>query len=220
MIPFVNIHTHHQKSQQNVIELLNCDITKYNSEEVLPKNFTLGFHPWHVTKQNYTPLLAKLYSAILANKPHAIGEAGLDKRCKSDWELQLEIFTQQITWAYDFKLPLIIHNVKAHNDCATLLRYIAGEQAVIMHGFNNNWNVAQQFLNIGCKLSFGAALLMNDSNAASILPKLNFNQFYLETDDDSGAIEEVYSQAANILACSVDKLKEEMNQNFNKDFIK
>ena len=87
---------------------------------------------------------------------------------------------------------------------------------MIVHGFNNKSQIAEQLLKHGFYLSLGAALLKADSNASKILPKIPLNQLFLETDDNNCTIQRIFTEASQILALPVTILQEKMRENFKK----
>ena len=148
----------------------------------------------------------------------AIGECGLDKIKDTDFELQQRVFHEQILIANHVQKPLIVHCVKAFSETLELLRQ--AKVPVIFHGFNRKWEIAASILKMGYYLSFGKHLLINNSNAAMVLPLIASDRFFLETDNSGENITHIYKAAAAIRKTSEDALILQLQNNFKKVFGK
>ncbi|MGZ4044375.1 MAG: TatD family hydrolase, partial [Bacteroidia bacterium] len=148
----------------------------------------------------------------------AIGECGLDKLSKVDFELQEKVFIEQIRIANYYRKPMIIHCVKAFNELVNCLNLNNNEVPVIIHGFNNNENIARVLLTHGCYFSFGKALLGYESNAAKALKNIGRKNFFLETDDADISIKYIYRRASEILGIDEEILKQQIESNFEAIF--
>lgn len=115
-----------------------------------------GIHPWFVSSDSISkmPLLKK---QIEIYKPNFIGEIGLDN-FKPNFLLQEEVFINQLKLAKEFNLPVIIHAVKAYNEVLTLLKKFKINRGII-HGFNANAMIADQFIKQGFLLGIGSLIL-------------------------------------------------------------
>ena len=95
----------------------------------------------------------------LAQHPKVIGigEMGLDYHWdKSPADVQKEVFRKQIALAKRLKLPIIIHNREATQDCIDiLLEEHAEEVGGIMHSFSGSPEIADIVTN---KLNFYISL--------------------------------------------------------------
>jgi TatD DNase family protein len=148
----------------------------------------------------------------------AIGECGLDKLSDVNFEIQQEAFIEQIRIANHYKKPLIIHCVKAFNELINCLNLHDNEVPVIVHGFNNNDNIANVLLDHGCYFSFGKALLGYDTNAAKAIKNIGRKNFFLETDDADISIKYIYHKASEILGVDEEILKQQILSNFETIF--
>jgi TatD DNase family protein len=69
----------------------------------------IGLHPCDVN-EDFEEVLARMKKLIPVVKPVGIGETGIDLHWKQDnLENQKRSFIEQINWAKEFNLPLIIH---------------------------------------------------------------------------------------------------------------
>lgn len=213
---YVNIHTHFSVNE-NHIEIINSLPQEKND---LKKYFSCGIHPWFI-QNDYENQLQQLRFKISNSNIIAIGECGLDKLKGPDKAIQYHVFSQQTLLANELNMPIIIHNVKSHQEILKLLHQNKNHQPVIFHGFNNNLSIAKQIIDEGYYLSFGTALFNAKSNSAKVLKWIPYSQFFLETDDNKDyTIDEVYIRATEILNIPLQKLKEDLFLRFKEVFKK
>lgn len=210
---FINTHTHAQIYDAN-LELVNLSME--NPEK--PNHYSYGLHPWYIEKETYVEQLRELEIKINEKRCLALGECGLDKLSKVDFNLQTEVFEAQIIIANKVKKPIIIHCVKAFNELINCLNLSDNQMPVIIHGFNNNENIARVMVDQGYYFSFGKALLNYESNAAKALKNVGRKNFFLETDDADLSIKYVYKKASEILGIEEEFLKMQLQDNFEKVF--
>ena len=205
---FPDIHTHFYL--RNSVSILNT----HSSLDALHSR---GIHPWNVD-ENYRLKLRELETDLQHPFCVALGEIGLDKLCSSDFELQRKAFIQQIELSEEFKLPIIIHCVKASNELFQLKKEIKPSQKWIWHGFNKI-HLLQQALDIEIIPSVGQAIIHNQPLQQEV-SKLNPNQFLLETDTSSFSIEAIYKTVAMSRNYSLETLQKEQITNFKTIFTK
>ena len=141
-----DLHSHKKKP--------NTIVNVYPNENI-PKDFffSSGIHPWFC--ENYKTQLKQLENNLSLTNCLAVGECGLDRICKTDLDIQQEVFDAQITLANNYKKPLIIHCVKAFDLLQRSLNQI--KVPVIIHGFNQNNNILSQLLKFdNLSISLGA----------------------------------------------------------------
>ena len=182
-----------------------------------PNLYSFGVHPWKIDK-NVNDILQEMDTISKNRRCIAIGECGLDKLIDVDFELQKRIFCDQIQIANEVQKPLIIHCVKAFNEVTACLKKMNNTVPVIIHGFNNNKNIADELLKNGYLLSFGKALLSADSNAIEVLKYVGRKNFFLETDDAKISIRDVYRKASEVLGIEEQFLQEQIKSNYQKVF--
>jgi TatD DNase family protein len=210
---FINIHTHLQLYDANV-EVVNLNMDSDDK----PKYYSYGLHPWYISPVNYQEDLAKLEIKVNEKRCIAVGECGLDKLSQVDFNLQQEVFAEHIRIANHYKKPLIIHCVKAFNELINSLNLNNNEMPVIIHGYNNNENIARVLRDNGCYFSFGKALLGYESNAAKAIKNIGRKNFFLETDDADISIKYIYKKAAELLGVDEEILKMQLQSNFENIF--
>lgn len=210
---YINTHTHQQLYDAK-IEVVNLEINDPNK----PNYYSYGLHPWYIDKEDYEQKLKSIVLKSNEKRCLAIGECGLDKLSKVDFELQKNVFLEQIKIANQVKKPLIIHCVKAFNELINCLNTSDNMVPVIIHGYNNNENIAHVLLDYGCYFSFGKALLGYDSNAAKAIKNIGRKNFFLETDDADISIKYIYKKASELLGVEEEILKQQLLTNFETVF--
>jgi len=210
---FINVHTHAQLYDAK-IEVVNLDLSAIDK----PNYYSYGLHPWHIDKDTCYDKLEILKRVVYEKRCLALGECGLDKLSTVAFALQEEIFIEQIRLANEVKKPLIIHCVKAFNELINCLNLNDNAVPVIIHGFNNNENIARVLVNEGCYFSFGKALLGYESNAAKAIINTGRKNFFLETDDADLSIKYVYKKAAELLKIDEEIIQQQLQSNFEKVF--
>ena len=196
------------------MELVNINIGAPDK----PNHYSYGLHPWYIKKETLEKELENLRIVSHEKRCLAIGECGLDKLSKVDFDTQLETFTEQILIANLVKKPLIIHCVKAFNELLNCLNHNENKVPVIIHGFNNNENIARVMVNEGIYFSFGKALLGYESNAAKAIKNVGRRNFFLETDDADISIKYIYKKASELLGIDEEIIKMQIQSNFESVF--
>jgi TatD DNase family protein len=210
---FINIHTH-QRIYDAQVELVNLEMNAPDK----PDHYSYGLHPWHINSESCGNELSLLLLKAQEKRCIAIGECGLDKLSSVDFALQQEVFIQQVKIANALGKPLIIHCVKAFNELFNCLNLNDNKVPVIIHGYNNNENIARVLVNEGCYFSFGKALLGYESNAAKALKNVGRRNFFLETDDADISIKYIYKKASELLGIDEEIVKEQVKNNFLQVF--
>lgn len=213
--PYTNVHTHAARPGAG-LEVVNLSLEALEQGLMTHRFASAGVHPWHAdaVEEQLTRLQRQIRNPNLA----AIGECGLDRLCQTPFERQQECFIAQIALAEQAGKPLIVHCVKAFNELIRLKKLLRISVPVIVHGYNNNPEIAGQLANYGFYLSFGKALLKPASNAATVIGLYPGDRIFLETDDSAAVIDEIFMAAAIHLKTGVDRLQEKLMCNFNSVF--
>ena len=154
----------------------------------------LGLHPEEV-KADWRSQLLAISNLLLANTHHpspitqhpiAIGEIGLDYYWSREFEQeQLEAFEEQVKWAVELQLPLMIHCRKAQNELVVILkRYAKDLPGGVFHCFTGNEQEARQLLEFDrFVLGIGGVLTFKKSHLPEVLPAcVPLERIVLETD--------------------------------------
>ncbi len=203
----LDIHSH----RVNANAILNVIV----GEESCPNNqkYSLGIHPWFIsaieTQLDFLETQLKLNDKNLL----LIGECGLDKIKGADFEIQKEVFIQQIRLSEKYKKPLIIHCVKAYNELLEIHKKEKPYQPWVIHGFNKNSKLAQQLIASGIYLSFGVSILKSIKQQEAI-KNIPISKLFLETDNKtSPRIEELYTFVSNLLQLTKAELQTQTELN-------
>jgi TatD DNase family protein len=218
-LPFIDIHTHRFVSANDILVVENvfaADIPGMSENN--DRFFSAGLHPWHINALNPEHDIRLVEEVSPNPQILAIGEAGLDRLCNVDFELQKQVFTKQLEIATNAGKPMIIHCVKAFPEIVSLYLKSKSNTKFIFHGFNNNLQTAGSLLKQGFYLSFGHALLNQKSNAFRIFRQIPDDRFFLETDDSGNSIEEIYAEAARIKGISILETKTMVFKNLENCF--
>ncbi len=211
--PYINIHTHCTLAPTaQIFPIPNVIISK---NYLFPHPCSLGIHPWYI-EQNITAQLDALHQYGKKKQVLAIGECGLDKLCDTDWALQEVTFRKQIGYANSIRKPLIIHCVRAYQECLRILQEENVQVPVIFHGFEKKMELATQILHSGYFLSLGAALL--SGNKDNLIQEIPLDKILLETDDKSVNIIDIYAYFCRVRKIEMQVLKEQLYQNFTHIF--
>lgn len=215
ILSFINIHKHGTPSGKNILELINVN-SRFDS---IPESgfYSAGLHPWYLSRETAAVEWEAFQRAVAGANVLAVGECGLDRVCKTDWELQEEYFKRQIDFSATVKKPLIIHCLRAFDETVSLLKANKVRVPVIFHGFNKSLALAEKLLQEGYYLSFGKHLL-NAESIREVFRRTPGEKLFLETDAADISIEEIYSAAAEIRQVSVDQLSAQIEANAVKVF--
>ena len=216
--PFVDIHTHTAKTADDLIQMVNLDL-----EQPCPKDgyYSYGIHPWALDnadiqlEEEFVLLEERLQSPNVL----ALGEAGLDKMHKDSFGQQITVFERQIELSETLQKPMILHNVKSHNEILALHKKHKAKQPWILHGFNGTEQDIQQLTGQGLYLSVGESLLHPERKIAKSLKNIPLEMLFLETDMAEVSIETVYEMAACLLEIELSELKTKIFSNFAWIFL-
>ena len=144
----------------------------------------IGLHPEEV-KADWKEQLAELRKMQISDFI-AIGEIGLDYYWSREFEHeQLEAFEEQVKWAIETRLPLMIHCRKAQNEMVHLLRqYQKDLPGGVFHCFTGNQKEAEELLSFdNFVLGIGGVSTFKSSHLREDLPAVvPINRIVLETD--------------------------------------
>lgn len=144
---------------------------------------SVGVHP--NAKCDVEPSVEALVKLADNPKIIAIGETGLDYfRSEGDLTWQQERFVTHIAAAKQVKKPLIIHSRDAKLDTIRILQQEnAQEVGGIMHCFVDDWETAQQALDMGFYISFsGIVTFKNAKEVQAVAQQVPLDRLLVETD--------------------------------------
>jgi TatD DNase family protein len=143
----------------------------------------MGLHPCSV-KDNYREEL-DIVSGWLAKRSFAaVGEIGLDYHWdKTHVQQQQQAFHEQIEWALQYRLPIVIHSRESMDDCIRIVReHQHGDLRGIFHCFTGDLASARKIIDTGFYLGIGGVLTYKNSGLAEVLKDISLDHMVLETD--------------------------------------
>ena len=200
----------------------------------------LGLHPEEV-RADWREQLAAIKDIIKFKvqsskfKVLAIGEVGLDFYWSREFEQeQLEAFEEQVRWAVDMQLPLVIHCRKAQNELVNILkRYAKDLPGGVFHCFTGNEQEVRQLLEFDrFVLGIGGVSTFKKSHLPEVLPAcVPLDRIVLETDapymapvpqrgqrNESAYIRHVITRLAEAYGVSEEEICQKTNENVQKVF--
>ena len=143
----------------------------------------MGLHPCSV-KEDYKKELAIVESWLQKRAFAAVGEIGLDFYWdKTFVDQQYEAFHQQIIWAEQYNLPIVIHTREAMQQCIDVVAQHKTEKlSGILHCFGGNVDEAKQIIDLGFYLGIGGVLTYKKSGLKETLKEIDIKHLVLETD--------------------------------------
>lgn len=212
---FVDIHTHQVKNTANNIEILVKEFS--TGERPLSSFDTLGIHPWEIDETTLLKVIPDLNHYLSNHKLWMLGEIGLDRVSKINFELQKEIFTKQVEFANKYFISrIVVHSVRAYSDILEILIQNKFRGKVLLHDYNSNIEAAEEFnKHFDTYYSFGAKLFQEKTQAFKVIGQLPRDKIFLETDDSVNlSIEDIYKQASKVLNTDQIDLKKQIHDNF------
>ncbi len=162
-----------------------CTQAMYDLEQDFPENVFLmmGLHPTYV-KDNYEAELAHVASELAKRKFYAIGEIGIDLYWdKTHLKEQQVAFRQQIQWAKQYKLPIVIHCREAFDEIFEILEEEKSPELFgIFHCFSGTYEQALQAISYNMLLGIGGVVTFKNGKIDQFLDRIDLQHIVLETD--------------------------------------
>ena len=215
--PFINIHTHIAIPEANLLQIINLDLNQTCPEQGY---YSYGIHPWALDKADFQmdEALNKLKENLQQPQVLALGEAGLDKMHKASLERQIELFERQVELSEALQKPMILHDVRSHNEIIALRKKHKAKQPWILHGFSGTEQDIKQLIGQGIYLSVGESLLYPERKIYKSFKFIDLDYLFLETDIAEIEVETVYEAAAKILEMDLPTLQMRIFANFARLF--
>lgn len=142
-----------------------------------------GLHPCDV-KENYEEVLDEICQSIADRDIYAIGEIGIDLYWdKSTLPFQQAAFREQIKWAKDLDLPIVIHCREAFDEIFEILEAEKDELLRgIFHCFTGTLEQANKAIGLGFYLGIGGVVTYKKSGLDEVLKNVPLKHIVLETD--------------------------------------
>jgi len=211
-----------------------CTQAMYDLEQDFPENVFLmmGLHPTYV-KDNYEAELAHVASQLTKRKFYAIGEIGIDLYWdKTHLKEQQIAFRQQIQWAKQYKLPIVIHCREAFDEIFEILEEEKSPELFgIFHCFSGTYEQALQAISYNMLLGIGGVVTFKNGKIDQFLDRIDLQHIVLETDspylapipfrgkrNESSYVVNVAAKLATIYNCSVAEIAQITTENSKRVF--
>lgn len=214
---FIDIHTHSVKTDDKLIQIANLDLNQPCPEQGY---FSYGIHPWALDDVEFQAekALQTLEEKLKLPQVIALGEAGLDKIHKASFERQVAVFERQIELSEALQKPMILHDVRSHNEIIALRKKHKAQQPWILHGFSGTEQDIKQLIGQGIYLSVGESLLHPERKIYKSFKFIDLDYLFLETDMAKIGVEKVYEAAAKLLETDIVTLQKQIFTNFARLF--
>ncbi len=177
-----------QLPKNDVAGVINCAVDIASAEVCINLAHTydffyaaVGYHPENITADTVFDK-SKLSELAADKKAVAIGEIGLDYYWSTDnKELQKQFFENQVIFANEHNLPVIIHDREAHADTLDIIkRYNPGG---VVHCFSGSAEMAREIIKTGMYIGVGGVLTFkNAKKIQEVAKSIPLDRMLLETD--------------------------------------
>ena len=145
----------------------------------------LGYHPTSVDASSWEKVL-RMKERLVAGHPYiAIGEVGLDLYWdKTYLQEQKQVLDEQIQWALEWELPLVIHCREAFPELFQVLApYKDTELTGVFHSFTGTIDEAKELVEYSrFMIGINGVVTFKKSTLPEVLKEVPLTRLVLETD--------------------------------------
>ena len=146
----------------------------------------IGFHPTSVEGSDAIYKVKEMKKRLVEGHPYiAIGEVGLDLYWDKTWlKEQQQILDEQIQWALEWKLPLVIHCREAFPELFQILGpYKHTELTGVFHSFTGTLDEARELMDYSrFMIGINGVVTFKKSTLPETLMEIPLAKLVLETD--------------------------------------
>lgn len=170
--------------------LPNVDITSVEAMHLMCEQYPdacfpmMGLHPCSVGEDPGRDL-AEVERLLGTGRYWAVGEVGIDLYWDKTWiDQQREAFRQQVRWAKELALPVVIHCRESFEETIGIVEEENdGRLTGIFHCFTGNVEEARRIIDLGgFKLGIGGVITYPKSGLAGTMAQVGAKHCVLETD--------------------------------------
>ena len=182
---------------------------------------TIGLHPTSVDA-GWRDELQFVWDKFPESNFVAIGEIGLDEYWSKDFlEEQKRVFEDQLTFAWEHGLPVIIHSREATEDIFGCLDRVGKPLRGVFHAFSGSYETYCRIKKNygGFKIGVGGVVTYKNSHLAAFMDRVPLEDILLETDapwltpvpfrgkrNESGYIRYTAQKVAELKGLSLEKV--------------
>ena len=143
----------------------------------------MGLHPTSV-KENYEEELAICEKWLNKESFIAIGEIGIDLYWdKIFLKEQQFVFDQQLKWAVERNLPVVIHARESFSEIFEILESFKSQNLKgVFHSFTGDLEQANKAIDMGFLLGLNGILTFKNSGLDKVIKEIDTKHLILETD--------------------------------------
>lgn len=144
----------------------------------------MGLHPCYVKPENWEAELQIVEHYLNQRHFAAIGEIGIDLYWdKTTLDIQVKAFEQQIDWAIERDLPIVIHTRESFDEVFEVLeREKHPKLRGIFHCFSGNLAQAKRAIDLNFILGIGGVVTFKNGKIDQFLHEIPLDKIVLETD--------------------------------------
>ena len=145
----------------------------------------IGLHPTSVEGDTWRQELQFVWDNFREGDFVAIGEIGLDEYWSKDFlEEQKRVFEDQLHFAWEHDLPVIIHSREATEDIFGCLDRVGKPLRGVFHAFSGSYETYCRIRKHydGFKIGVGGVVTYKNSHLAAFMDKVPLGDILLETD--------------------------------------
>lgn len=144
----------------------------------------MGLHPCYVKPETWEKELSIVKEYLDSRDFCAIGEIGIDLYWdKSTLDIQIQAFEQQIDWAIEKNLSIVIHSRESFDEVMQVLKRKKHEKLRgIFHCFSGDLEQAKQVVDLGFLLGIGGVVTFKNGKIDQFLEQIPLEYIVLETD--------------------------------------
>lgn len=164
----------------NAVDIKSSKVAIEYSEKYPFMYAAIGCHPQEVENipKNYISEMKKI---VNHKKVVAIGEIGLDYYWDLPKKPQNKLFIEQLDFAKEVDLPVIIHNRDSHGDMMEILQ--KEKPKGVMHCFSGSVEMVREIVKLGIYISFcGVVTFKNARRSVEVAKEVPLDMLLLETD--------------------------------------
>ena len=144
----------------------------------------MGLHPCYVKPESWEKELKIVEDYLNQRSFPAIGEIGIDLYWdKTTLDIQIKAFEQQIDWAIEMDLPIVIHTRESFDEVFEVLERKKHQKLRgIFHCFSGNLEQAKHAVNLNFLLGIGGVVTFKNGKIDQFLHEIPLDKIVLETD--------------------------------------